>query len=95
MDRRWQPLHIWPLPMFSHLFRRDAFSCQTLLTAKLTLIIKSECSADEANATTAEEAEKLLEAGVDEEKKMDTDAAEDADNLVCRTGNVVTLQYCY
>ena len=54
-----------------------------LLTAKLTLIGKSECSDDEANAATAEEAEKFLEADTDEEKKMETDAAEDADNLVC------------
>jgi len=54
-----------------------------LLTAKLTLITKSECSADEANAATDEEAEKFLEASLDEEKKMETGAPEDADNLVC------------
>jgi len=57
--------------------------CNLLLTAKLTLISKSECSDDEANAATAEDAEKFLEADADEEKKMETDAAEDADNLVC------------
>jgi len=54
-----------------------------LLIAKLTLISKSECSADEENAATAEEAEKFLEMDTEEEKKMETDAAEDADNLVC------------
>lgn len=56
-----------------------------MLTEKLTLIVKSECSADEADAATDEEAEKFLEADADEEKKMETDAAEDADNLVWYT----------
>ena len=55
-----------------------------MLTAKLTLIVKSECS-DDADAATDEEAERFLEADADEEKKMETDAAEDADNLVCYT----------
>jgi len=60
-----------------------------LFTAKLSLINKSECLADEANAVTDEEAEKFLEAGVDEETKLDTeDAADDADNLVCNAGSM-------
>ena len=63
-------------------------TCLLLLTAKLTLIAKSECSADDTNAATDDEAEKFLEADVDEEKKMETDAAEDADNLVCHTGSM-------
>ena len=63
-----------------------------LFTAKLSLINKSECPTDEANAVTEEEAEKFLEAGVDEEKKVDTeDAADDADNLVSNTESWFTL----
>ena len=58
----------------------------TLLTAKLTLINKTECSADEANAASVEDADKFLEMEeAEEEKKIETDAAEDADNLVCHT----------
>jgi len=56
------------------------------LTEKLTLISKSECSADEVNTVTEEEAEKFLEVDTGEEKKMETDAAGDADNLVCDSG---------
>jgi len=55
------------------------------LTVRLTLISKAECGEDESNAVTAEDAEKFLEAAAEEEKKMETDAAEDADNLVCHT----------
>jgi len=61
------------------------------LTAKLTLINKSECSADDANTVTENEAEKFLEADAGEEKKMETDAPEDADNLVCNVGRVCLL----
>ena len=62
---------------------RNCSLTHLLLTAKLTLISKSECIADEENAATAEEAEKFLEMDAEEEKKMETDAAEDTDNLVC------------
>ena len=62
-----------------------------MLTAKLTLISKLECIADEANAAAAEEAEKFLEADAEEEKKMEIDAAEDADNLVCHLGSVTFI----
>jgi len=46
-----------------------------------------ECTDEEEIATTEEEAEKFLEAGPDDEeqKKMETDTAEDAENLVCDT----------
>jgi len=55
------------------------------LTAHLTLISSSECTADEAASVTVEEAEKFLTATeTEDEKKMEMDAADEPDNLVCR-----------
>ena len=78
----------------SGVWRWSSFTCRSFITAKLSLISKSECSADEANAVTDEEADKFLEAAADadDDKKMETDAADDADNLVCCAASVWALQ---
>jgi len=78
----------------SGVWRWSCFTCRSFITAKLSLISKSECSANEANAVTDEEADKFLEAAADsdDDKKMETDAADDADNLVCFAASVWALQ---